>query len=67
MSELKMAQEQEKRRLDIRSLVRTLGMLPVLIVLAAGFQLISGKFLSRQQPLDRHRSRPRSTSCWPPA
>ena len=38
--------EEERRRIEVKSIIRALGMLPVLILLAIGFQLLSGKFVS---------------------
>ncbi|QPM92513.1 ABC transporter permease subunit [Pseudooceanicola algae] len=41
------ADPQEPRRgFDTKAMIRALGMLPVLILLAIGFQLLTGKFLS---------------------
>lgn len=36
----------ETRKTNIRALISTMGMLPVLILVAVGFELISGKFMS---------------------
>ncbi|WP_416208079.1 ABC transporter permease subunit [Chelativorans sp. M5D2P16] len=38
--------EEVRRRLEVRAVIRALGMLPVLLLLAIGFELLSGKFLS---------------------
>jgi ribose transport system permease protein len=38
--------ENKKNRVDIRKLIASFGMLPVLILVGIGFELISGKFLS---------------------
>ncbi|MFC6487453.1 ABC transporter permease subunit [Nitratireductor sp. GCM10026969] len=38
--------EEVRRRLEVRAIIRALGMLPVLLLLAIGFELLSGKFLS---------------------
>lgn len=38
--------ENKKSRVDIRKLIASFGMLPVLILVGIGFELISGKFLS---------------------
>lgn len=35
-----------RRRIDAKAIIRTAGMLPVLILLAIAFQLLSGKFMS---------------------
>ncbi len=37
-----------ERKLRVQALVRTLGMLPVLILLCVGFQLLTGRFISLQ-------------------
>jgi ribose transport system permease protein len=38
--------ENKKNRVDVRKLIASFGMLPVLILVGIGFELISGKFLS---------------------
>ncbi|UUP18628.1 ABC transporter permease subunit [Nitratireductor thuwali] len=35
-----------RRRLEMKGIIRALGMLPVLLLLAIGFELLSGKFMS---------------------
>jgi ribose transport system permease protein len=45
MSEIQ-SPEEARKRLEIKGIIRALGMLPVLILLAVGFQLLSGKFVS---------------------
>ena len=45
MSEIQ-SPEEARKRLEIKGIIRALGMLPVLILLAIGFQLLSGKFVS---------------------
>jgi ribose transport system permease protein len=41
-----MSATQDARKTNMRAMISTLGMLPVLIIVAIGFELISGKFMS---------------------
>ncbi|WP_420848017.1 ABC transporter permease subunit [Nitratireductor luteus] len=38
--------DEARRRLEMKGIIRALGMLPVLLLLAIGFELLSGKFMS---------------------
>lgn len=60
-----LAAAQATKRLRIRLLIRAAGMLPVLLLLCAGFHYLSdGRFFTGQNPASSC-SRLPSTPCWP--